>query len=48
MFWIGFTFGVVATVGFLITEHLMRQLNSTQRFAFFKSLFGSAKKRPLN
>ena len=27
MFWIGFAFGVVATVVFLIAEHLIGQLN---------------------
>ena len=26
MFWVGFAFGVVATVVFLVTEHLMGQL----------------------
>jgi len=27
MFWVGFAFGVVATVVFLISEHLIGQLN---------------------
>ena len=39
MFWIGFASGVVATVAFLIMEHLIGQLSRTQRMAFFKSLF---------
>ena len=39
MFWIGFAFGVVATVVFLISEHLMGQLNQQKCVAVLKSLF---------
>jgi hypothetical protein len=38
MFWIGFAFGVVATVVFLITEHLVGQLNLQKGVAVLKSL----------
>jgi hypothetical protein len=38
MFWIGFV-GVVATIAFLITEHVIGQLDRQQRIAFIKSLF---------
>jgi hypothetical protein len=39
MFWIGFALGVVATVAFLIAEHVIGQLNRQQRTAFIKSFF---------
>ena len=39
MFWIGFALGVVATIAFLITEHVIGQLDRQQRIAFIKSLF---------
>lgn len=39
MFWVGFAFGVVATVVFLITEHLMGQVNRQKCVAVIKTLF---------
>ena len=39
MFWIGFALGAVATIAFLITEHVIGQLDRQQRTAFIKSFF---------
>ena len=39
MFWIGFALGAVATIAFLITEHVIGPLDWQQRTAFIKSFF---------
>jgi hypothetical protein len=39
MFWIGFAVGVVATIAFLMTEHVIGQLGRQQRTAVIKSVF---------
>jgi hypothetical protein len=39
MFWIGFAVGVVATIAFLVTEHVIGQLGRQQRTAVIKSVF---------
>jgi len=39
MFWIGFALGVLATIAFLLTEHVIGQLDRQQRSAFIKSFF---------
>ena len=46
MFWVGFAFGVVATVVFLITEHLMGQLNRQKCVGVLKAYFIRQEKRP--